>query len=204
VTELVCDASTYSKTTAEDWDQYIEDCERASRNLEDEAWLDRQRRAHNIREQLASFCQSQSLVQGSGFLRVGSDNGDILRNALDGPVPPTLANSNALHIGCNTTFLDHGQYYADQQWIREKGVDTCILTSAITRFPRFHRVVSTDYRSLAREGESYAACCRRLSGKTLEPQHTGVDEPDEGADDCLFFLLDVLAKAPDMRIDSLP
>ena len=203
VTELVYDGSTYSKTTAGDRDQYLEDCERAPRNLENEAWVARQRRAHHVRQELASFCQSQPPVPISSSPRLMPGDEDTARNALDDPMTPTSISSNAFNVGCNTTFPDYRQYYAEEQWIRQKGVDTCVLTMAIARFPRLHSIVSTDYRSLARQGESYDSCCQRLFGRMLEPQHTGVVGTSDVSNDCLFFLLDFLAKMPDARIDSL-
>ncbi|KAK3669140.1 hypothetical protein LTR78_010980 [Recurvomyces mirabilis] len=46
VEELVYDGSSYHETTATDWDQYVEDCEHAPRDLKDPAWVERQRRDH--------------------------------------------------------------------------------------------------------------------------------------------------------------
>jgi hypothetical protein len=206
VTELVYDGSTYSEATAGDRDQYLEDCERAPRNLGDEDWVERQSRVRNVRAQLASFCQSGLPTTSSSSLGVASgpsENEIVSRNVIQNPMTSMSTNSKAFYIGCNTSFPDYGQYYADQQWILQNGIDTSVLSAAFANLPRLHSVVSTDYRSLAREGESYDICCQRLFGKVLEPQHVGADGPGGITGDCLFFLLNVLAEMSSVRIHSL-
>lgn len=55
VTRLVYDASEYAESTALDWDQYVDDCERAPRYLAYTELTDQKRRDNIAWEGLASF-----------------------------------------------------------------------------------------------------------------------------------------------------
>jgi len=86
-----------------------------------------------------------------------------------------MLNSNkAFRLGCDKSFADYKQRYADQQCLRSEGIDKNILAAVFTEFPNLSRVTYTDYRGLARNGENHDACCRRQFGTTLEPQHAGM------------------------------
>lgn len=190
VTELVYDGSTYSQETAKSWEQYVEDCERAPRNLDNESWLERERNVRKTREDLVSICSNGPAGMSSGYRDTAVGNEGII-------------NDNAYRIGCHITFPTYRQCYADQQWIRRRGVDTGILSEAFASFPRLHSIVSSDYRSLARKGESYDTCCRRLFGRMLEPQNIGAGGQTGVTGGCLAYLLDILTATPNVSISSL-
>jgi hypothetical protein len=190
VTELVYDGSTYSQRTATSWEQYVEDCERAPRDLSNESWLEQERSVCKAREDLVPFRSSGPAGMSSGY-----------RDTVVGD--ERIINDNAYRIGCHITFPRYRQYYADQQWIRRRGVDMGILSEAFASFPRLRSIVSSDYRSLARKGESYDQCCRRLFGRMLEPRNIGAGGQTGVTSGCLAYLLDILTAIPNMSIDSL-
>ena len=114
-----------------------------------------------------------------------------------------MQSSNAYRLGCHTTFGCYVQSQVDQQWVRNKRIDVNILAAAFDQFPKLRSIAFTDYRRLARKGESYDTCCRRLFGRGLEPQHAGVSGQATLSGNCLFSLLKIAADAPSASIDSL-
>lgn len=78
-----------------------------------------------------------------------------------------------------------------------------ILAAAFSQFPRLRSIAFTDYRGLAREGESYDTYCRRLFSRSLEPQHAGVSGQAAPSGNCLFSLLQIAAEAPFFLRDLL-
>lgn len=70
VTRLVYDASEYSQSTAMSWDQYVEDCERAPRDLEYSESTGQEQEHRNPREGLNSF-------QTHAFLMPGSEESNV-------------------------------------------------------------------------------------------------------------------------------
>ncbi|KAK4551228.1 hypothetical protein LTR86_011282 [Recurvomyces mirabilis] len=203
VTELVYDGSSYAEAAATDWNQYVEDCEYSPRDSEDAAWTAQQNRDRVAWRELSSFGMRNSVIPGSidDSMKPGEEG-----ERVDSPnerAVPMLEFHNAFRLGCYTSFANYAQRYTDQHYIRLEGVDTNILAAAFTMLPNLSSVVYTDYRGLARNGESFDACCRRQFGRTLEPQHTGITGPGTTVGDRLFPLLDVLAKVPKARVTSL-
>ncbi|KAK6399462.1 hypothetical protein LTR81_025178, partial [Elasticomyces elasticus] len=199
VKELVYDGSSYAEETATDWDQYVEDCEHAPRDLEDAAWVERQRRDHMAWNGLASFGTRNFMTPSP------SDNG-LESNPVDGPyeaAAPVRDFNNALRLGCSHSFADYRQRYADQQHLRSEGIDRNILAAAFTELPNLRKLTYTDYRGLAYNGENYDACCRRQFGSTLEPQHAGISSPTTTVGDRLLPLLQVLAEMSKVRLKCL-
>ncbi|KAK0262337.1 hypothetical protein LTR29_017527 [Friedmanniomyces endolithicus] len=67
-----------------------------------------------------------------------------------------MLNSNkAFRLGCDKSFADYKQRYADQQCLRSEGIDKNILAAVFTEFPNLSRVTYTDYRGLARNGDRF-------------------------------------------------
>lgn len=202
VTRLIYDASEYAESTAMDWYQYVEDCEKAPRDLE---YSEQTRHIqHNTiaRQGLDCFSNRNSLIPGPGDGEIDSSvsqtTGPFRRVA-----ESNVQCSNVFRLGCHTTFGCYVQSQVDQQWIRNEGIDMNILAAALTQFPRLRSIIFTDYRGLAHEGESYDTCCRRLFGRSLEPQHAGISGQATPSGECLFFLLEAVAQAPSAYIDSL-
>ena len=120
VQELVYDGSTYAEATAMDLDQYIEDCIRAPRELEDASWAERQRRDRTGWRKLSSFrTRNLSKANPSDHNMVSIDAGKAV-NGQDEAAVPTIKSNDAYRLGCNKTFVDYCQRCADQQWIRRE------------------------------------------------------------------------------------
>lgn len=204
VTELEYDSSAYSEVTATSWDQYVEDYERAPRELENPEWLKRQDSVQHAREKISAFCKSVCDERQDSSIWDGAlaDTHVTSKSSYDS-AESSLTAREAFLVGCSTTFADYRQRFADQQWIRKEGIDMTILAAAFVRFPKLRSIVFTDYRSLARKGESYDVCCQRLFGRTLEPQHVGGGGLTGVPGDCLFSILDVLAEHLETHIESL-
>ncbi|KAL1581975.1 hypothetical protein WHR41_09334 [Cladosporium halotolerans] len=203
VTELVYDGSAYSEATALDLDQYVEDCERAPRDLRDERWMSRQRCIRATRREILRFCRDRDgKLQPDEPTTAQSRQ---LSRELDVETSPFAASVGAddCRLACSFAFATYQQRYRDQEWISSEAVDMSVLLAAFTRFPKLRSIVATDYRSLARRGESYDECCRRLFGKTLEPQHVGAGGETGVAGDCLFSLMEILAKTSKTQVNRL-
>lgn len=203
VTELVYDGSSYAEAVATDWNQYVEDCEYSPRDLEDPAWTAQQHRDRMAWRELSSFGMRNSMMPDSidDSIEPGEEGERV--NSPNERAVPILEFHNAFRLGCHKSFANYVQRYTDQHYIRMEGVDTNMLTAAFTMLPNLKSVVYTDYRSLARSGESFDACCRRQFGRTLEPQHTGITGPGTTVGDRLFPLLDILAKVSKAKVTSL-
>ena len=202
VTHLIYDASEYAESTAMDWYQYVEDCGKAPRDLEYSEQTGYMRRNILAKEKLGRFGNGDASTPDPG-----DDESDLNspppENDLEGVAESNVQSSSAYLLGCHTTFGCYVQSQVDQQWIRNERIDLNILAAAFTQFPRLRSVTFTDYRGLAREGESYDTCCRRLFGRSLEPQHAGVSGQSTPSGESLFSLLKIAAEAPSACIDSL-
>jgi hypothetical protein len=202
VTRLIYDSSEYAESTAMDWYQYVEDCGKAPRDLEYSQQTGDTRQNIVARERLGRFSNKNALPPGPGGDEIELDS-PTPRNGFEGVAESNVQSSNAYRRGCHTTFGSYVQSQVDQQWIRNERIDLNILAAAFDQFPRLRDIAFTDYRGLAREGESYDTCCRRLFGRSLEPQHAGVSGQATPSGDCLFSLLEIAAEAPSACIDTL-
>lgn len=198
VTQLVYDASEYSEATALDWHRYVEDCARAPRDLKFTEWTDQKRLDEMAWEGLDTL---------ANLNRPGHEGTSPSERALDDgnerAVDLGVQFSDAFLFGCHETFGRYVQSNVDQQRIRKDKIDLYILAAALVHFPKLRSIVLTDYRGLARHGESYDICCRRLFGRTLEPQHAGIGGQTTPSGDCLFSLLHILAGVPTAHVESL-
>lgn len=79
-------------------------------------------------------------------------------------------------MGCQRTFPDYYRRYKTQATLIRKGAHATILAEVFKAFPKLRHIHFTDYRGLAKPGETFSDCCKRLFGLTLEPQHLGVSE----------------------------
>ena len=202
VTRLIYDASEYAESTAMDWHQYVEDCEKAPRDLEYSQQTGHTRQGMVAREMLSRFRNGNTSTSGPGNDEIDL-NSSPPEDGFEGVAESNVQSSNAYRLGCHTTFGCYVQSQVDQQWVRNKRIDVNILAAAFDQFPKLRSIAFTDYRRLARKGESYDTCCRRLFGRGLEPQHAGVSGQATLSGNCLFSLLKIAADAPSASIDSL-
>lgn len=200
VTRLVYDASEYEESTALDWHRYVDDCEIAPRDLEVLDYTDQERIDNIAWDRLNSFGNHDFPVQISSGNRTGL-NEQLGRS--ETVADPETQLSKAFRLGCHTTFGHYVQCQVDQQRIRREKIDAKILAAAFIQFPRLRNIFFTDYRGLARDGESYDICCRRLFGRSLEPCHTGVGGQTNPSGDSLFSLLSIIALVRPARIEGL-
>ncbi|TKA55654.1 hypothetical protein B0A55_13688 [Friedmanniomyces simplex] len=109
VTELVCDGSSYAEATAMSSNQYVDDCERAPRHLEDAAWAERQRLDRMARKELDSFRIRNLMMPSPGNDSMTSIDIGPPVNVLDETAAPTMESSVAFRLGCNKTFAEYKQ-----------------------------------------------------------------------------------------------
>jgi hypothetical protein len=180
---------------AMDWYQYVKDCGKAPRNLEYSQQTGDTRQNIVAREKLGRFSNGNALTSGPGDDEIYS--GALpLASCFERVAKSNVQSGSAYRLGCHTTFGCYVQRQVDQQWIRNERIDLNILAAAFDQFPRLRDIAFTDYRGLAREGESYDTCCRRLFGRSLEPQHAGVSGQATPSSDSLFSLLKLVAEVP--------
>ncbi|KAK5673993.1 hypothetical protein LTS10_013252 [Elasticomyces elasticus] len=199
----IYDGSSYAQATATDWDQYVEDCDNAPRDLEDAAWSERQRHDDRAWDGLASFSTCKITSGGRNDSGVESREEATPVNEPNEGAEALPESNSAIRLGCSQSFADYKQRYADQEHIRSKKVDRNILAAAFTGVPNLCRLTYTDYRGLAYDGENYDACCRRQFGSTLEPQHAGIAGPSTTAGECLLPLLESLTETSKVRLKCL-
>ena len=65
--------------------------------------------------------------------------------------------------------LDYRQRFEDQELLEQGKFRDCVLNYVFIAFPKLCSVVYTDWRGLARSGETYNECAFRLFGNTLAP-----------------------------------
>jgi hypothetical protein len=185
-----------------DWYQYVEDFGKAPRDLEYSQQTGDTRKNIVARERLGRFSNGNALTPGPDNDEI--DSGALPpANSFERVAKSNVQSSSAYRLSCHTTFGCYMQSQVDQQWIRNERIDLNILTAAFNQLPRLRDIAFTDYRGLAREGESYDTCCRRLFGRSLEPQHAGVSGQAAPSGNNLFSLLKLAAEVPSASIDSL-
>ena len=105
------------------------------------------------------------------------------------------------HIrGMHRGFHDYFGRWMAQDQMDDDGLATDILKEALVCLPKLRRILFTDFRELAQEGEGYAAVCGRIFGNTLEPLGLSFSH-----DTCREFMLlmDMIAETPQTNIQSL-
>ena len=184
VRELVYDASRYDKDVAEDWNEYVDDCENGPRKFVDAEWNSRRK---NDAEALSGLLLRSLAPTDSG--RKDTDNGDggavnseqgASRSRQVDLEEPNAAYLDGIYaMGCHKGFPDYHQLYYTQRRIEKQGLIKNTLIAAFRGFPKLRNIVFSDYRALGRDGESYNECCTRLFGTTLQPNeasHFGTNE----------------------------
>lgn len=149
---LVYDASKYRSL---DWGSYARRCIDAPRELIDQTWIKRKQDDHELLTALS---------------RLGLDDSGPSESAL-----VDLANGHfhdleeLYRMGLPKTFPEHQLRFETQTSMILNKIPRKVLRDAFKRLPKLSNIVFTDYRSLARPGESYDALCKRLFGLVLEP-----------------------------------
>ena len=104
-------------------------------------------------------------------------------------------------------FHDYQRRYHAQLDLRERRLSASCLSAALEKLPKLRHVFYTDFRALARRGESLRELCNRLFGQSLSPELLSGDEQGFGnhqeSRDDLMTLLRILAKASPSRLTSL-
>ncbi|KAK5110966.1 hypothetical protein LTR85_000676 [Meristemomyces frigidus] len=160
VTDLVWDASAYCGRLAVSWDewrnQFAGDIGRR--------WSDPQGNERAVVEG-ARFTAIERFTQG---VMGGEDSGlqDVFPavdpdGADDWPIEATQGLDNlviAQYMGCGKGFAEYQQLFRAERYIKTGGLTRPVLIKAFASMPKLRNVRFTDYRSLARDGESYDAC----------------------------------------------
>ena len=174
VTELVYDASTYQESIATDFENYEIACdEHRTRSFYD----------NEAMEKLEEYVQ---------FYR---------RVCPHRPWRGTPNEFKKWHIrGMHRGFHDYFGRWIAQDQMDDDGLATDALKEALVCLPKLRRILFTDYRELAQEGEGYAAVCGRIFGNTLEP--LGLSFSDDICRE-IMLLMDMIAETPQTSIQSL-
>lgn len=80
-------------------------------------------------------------------------------------------------LGCHRGLPDYYRLWDNYRRIKATMMHVTILAEAIKKLPKLRHFSFTDYRGLARPGESYDTLCRRLFGNTLEPTPISITTP---------------------------
>lgn len=174
VTELVYDASAHNEDLATDFDEYETACARyCTRPLHD---------AENIR---------RSRIYAQFFRQVCANR----------PWRGIIKDEKARHVkGLHKGFQSYYRRWLEESQMIEDGVDSDLLAQALSRLPKLRRIVFTDFRELAGEGEGYKDVCERIFGNALEPR--GLSFSSETYKESTL-LLDIIAESPEANITSL-
>ena len=174
VTELVYDASAYEESLATDFENYEDACDEHSARtfVNHGAALEQQRYAQFYR-----------------------------RVCPDRPASGNIRDSEIQHEeGVHQGFCNYFRQWNEQDRLVDDGLGSDVVKESLLRLPNLRRIIFTDFRELARNGEDYNSLCKRTFGNTLEPLRLRFSY-----DVCHEFLLLVkmIAETPTTRIQSL-
>ena len=187
ITELVYDASRFNRL---DWISYVNRCETPHREMLDHEWVELQNSASSYLRDLMDFTSLGT------DLTTPSEGRDYQYPLLD------AESSDGVHpymMGCNRTISDYDRNIEVQEFLEDKGIPLELLKQAFTRLPKLRTVTLTDYRGLARNGESYDSCCRRLFGNMPEPDRL-TEDPKSWIE--FLNLIHAISAVPTARVES--
>lgn len=174
VKELVYDASEYQELLATDLEEYEDTCDGHCTRL---------------------FCDVEAIKKTQRYAKF------YRRLCRTRPWRgPTYESKKWHETGIHKGFHDYFRRWLAQNQMIEDGLGCDLITEALARLPKLRRVVFTDFRELAREGEGYAAVCRRAFGNTLEPLRLSFSEDIIRE---FMLLMDMIAESPQRNIQSL-
>ncbi|EME38179.1 hypothetical protein DOTSEDRAFT_75990 [Dothistroma septosporum NZE10] len=187
VTHLIYDSSRYDEDLGTDWNSYVSRCHASPRDMIDEDWRRRQRDDKELLDEL-----SNPSARGHGRAPDADVEGDADAMGIE------RYYEQVYRMGCQRHFPDYYSRYKNQQALQQRHIPHSMIKRAFTACPKLRNIVYTDHRGLARAGESYDSCCRRLFGLTLEPDHAGTSHTSWHQ---LFDIFE-LAHEVGARIDS--
>ena len=77
---------------------------------------------------------------------------------------------DSFRMGCYQSFPKYKRHAQVHEGLSEKGEYLQTLNRIVKKLPKLRAVTFTDYRGLARRGETYTDLCTRLFGNMLEPE----------------------------------
>jgi hypothetical protein len=182
VTNLVYDLSFWKFNEVEMNDptemmEYIAACEEAEefniRHFLDEEWARRVQAESEFYARVTDQKGEPSAGDAKAFLE----------NYKPDPPPDTevdgfseaLTNLNevggdSFRMGCYQSFPKYKRHAQIHEGLSEKGEYLQTLDRIVKKLPKLRAVTFTDYRGLARRGETYLDLCTRLFGNMLEPE----------------------------------
>lgn len=77
---------------------------------------------------------------------------------------------DSFRMGCYQSFPKYKRHAQIHEGLSEKGEYLLTLDRVVKKLPKLRALTFTDYRGLARRGETYMELCIRLFGNMLEPE----------------------------------
>ena len=184
MTELVWDASGYSKSIASDFENYIQACDESRRDFRDQTSTEED-------DRYTSFCSE-----------AGLECSTLPWQDLDFHEMEDYEDNHMYAAGMHKGYDDYFRRWRYQMRIEEDGVRFHMLRAALQRLPRLRSIVFTDFSELAGPKELHHELCGRLFGNTLEPVVLIFYPTD--TDPELIMLKSVLGKSPAERTFRFP
>ena len=181
VTHLIYDLSWWKFNELEMNDptemmDYIAACEESEdfeiRHFLDEEWAHRVQEESEFYRSLSQNRGEPSAEQAKTFLynqkTATSTDTDQSQNAVLDDL--NEAGGEAFRMGCYQSFPQYKRNAHFHERIAARGEYLDILKPILTKLPKLRAVTFTDYRGLARKGETYRNLCSRMFGNMLEPE----------------------------------
>jgi hypothetical protein len=182
VTHLVYDLSFWKFNEVEMNDptemmEYIAACEEAEelniRHFLDEEWARRVQAESDFYARVTDKQGEPSAGDAKAFLE--NYKPDPLPNTETDSYSEALEHLNevggdSFRMGCYQSFPKYKRHAQIHEGLSEKGEYLQTLDRIVKKLPKLRAVTFTDYRGLARRGETYTDLCTRLFGNMLEPE----------------------------------
>jgi len=181
VTTLVYDLSYWKFNEVEMNDptemmEYIAACEEAEeldiRHFLDEEWARRVQAESDFYSNVVRNQGEPSAGDAKAFLE--NYKPDLSRAQVDAQSEAldhlTEVGGDSFRMGCYQSFPKYKRHAQIHEGLSDKGEYLQTLNRAVKKFPKLRAVTFTDYRGLARRGETYIELCTRLFGNMLEPE----------------------------------
>ena len=156
--------------------EYIAACEEAEelniRHFLDEEWARRVQAESEFYSRVVDKEGEPSAGDAQAFLQ--NYRPDPLDTEVDG-YSEALEHLNevggdSFRMGCYQSFPKYKRHAQIHEGLSEKGEYLQTLDRIVRKLPKLRAVTFTDYRGLARRGETYVDLCTRLFGNMLEPE----------------------------------
>ncbi|GAB7329126.1 hypothetical protein MBLNU13_g00955t1 [Cladosporium sp. NU13] len=181
VTNLVYDLSFWKFNEVEMNDptemmEYIAACEEAEeldiRHFLDEEWARRVQAESEFYANVVRNKGEPSADDAQAFLE--NYKPDLSRGEIDGQSEAlehlNEVGGDSFRMGCYQSFPKYKRHAQIHEGLSDKGEYLQTLDRVVKKFPKLRAVTFTDYRGLARRGETYMELCTRLFGNMLEPE----------------------------------